>query len=777
MPLRYTRQILDHLARERGREASVQDLAKAFRVSRDDRDVLYEAIDKLVIDESVERTGERVQLPSIGAEVDGVYRGTRRGFGFVTPDRPYREGDVYIAIGAQGTAVSGDRVRCVVSQRQSWKGRGPSGRVTDVLEVSSTTFAGTVVKQRGTWLVEPDGRRLRTAVVIRDPGAKNIKVGNKVVFELVTPPDGDMLGEGVVTEVLGQAGEPHAETEAVIAAHGIRTEFGEEVLEEARNAAAKMEGGLVAREDIRETVTFTIDPPDARDFDDAISITWDEGAREWELAVHIADVAFFVPADAPLDVEAKARGNSSYLPRRVIPMLPEVLSNGVCSLQEGVDRCAKSAFIRIDERGRVSTTRFRRTLIRSDKRFTYLEAQAWIDGDGRSARKHSRTNTQPTEAVLAALRQADVLAKVIQERRRRNGMISLALPDSELVFGDDGHVVDVQPEDTAFTHTLIEMFMVEANESVARLFDGLSVSVLRRIHPEPALEDLEDLRSLAMASGHRLPESPSRKDLQRLLDATRDTDAVRAVHFAVLRTLTRAEYSPAIVGHFALASEHYAHFTSPIRRYPDLIVHRALEAWLDHSENGAVQFTGRRRRDIERLMQDDARTHDEDRLVELGRHCTDTENESEAAERELREFLVLQHLEERHLGDELPGVVRGFTPAGVLVELERFLVTGHVGWDDMGGSNRDRWEEVSGLARLVARGSGEVLAAGDPVRVRLVRVDAADRNMEFMLTKRPHRKVQEMPLPTKRKMERDRKRAARAGGKAGQGQRRRQGRR
>ena len=168
---------------------------------------------------------------------------------------------------------------------------------------------------------------------------------------------------------------------------------------------------------------------------------------------------------------------------------------------------------------------------------------------------------------------------------------------------------------------------------------------------------------------------------------------------------------------------------------------------------------------------------DEDALVDMGRHCTDTENESEAAERELREFLVLQHLEEHHLGEDLPGVIRGFTPAGVRVELERFLVTGHVGWEDMGGSNRDRWEEVPHLARLVARGSGDVLAAGDPVRVQLVRIDAAERDMELMLTKRPHRKVQEMPLPTKRKMERDRKRASRAGGKGGQGQRRRRGRR
>ena len=765
MPLRYIKRIMDHLARDGGRSASMHDLARAFRVPREGMDVLQSAVDGLIEGGTVERSGEHIVLPSMPEEVEGIYRSTRDGFGFVTLNTKCREGDLFVARGAQGAAISGDRVRASVSRGYGSREGRTSGRVIEVLERSRTVFAGTVSRRGKRWVVEPDGRRLRDPVVIRDPGAKNIKVGDKVVFELIVPPDKDVHGEGVVTEVLGAAGAPDAETEAVIAAHGIRTEFPAEAIEEARAAAGKIDEAHEGRLDLRQLVTFTIDPPDARDFDDAISVIWLQDAREWELSIHIADVAFFVPLDGPLDIEAKARGNSSYLPRRVIPMLPEVLSNGVCSLQEGVDRFAKSVVMRLDEKGRVATVKCHATVIQSDKRFTYLEAQAWIDGNGKAARRNCRTNTQPTDEVLESLQHAAALAKAIQKRRRHQGMISLSLPDSELVFDDEGRVCDVQEEDSSFTHTLIEMFMVEANEAVARLFDGVGVSVLRRIHPEPDLEDLVELRTMAMAAGFRLPEEPGRKDLQRLLDLTRNDESARAIHFAVLRTLTRAEYSPALVGHFALASEHYAHFTSPIRRYPDLVVHRALEAWLEHSDNGTKSFTGRSRSVIESLMADDVRTMSDDELIAIGRHCTDTENESEWAERSLREFLVLQYLETHCLGDDLPGVVRGLTSNGVLVSLDRFLVTGLVGWSDLGGGRRDHWEEIPGMARVIAKGSGAVLAVGDAVEVRITRVDAAERWMELLMVKRPERKRSDMPLSSKRRMDRDRKRAQRGSGK------------
>ncbi|MDP7029307.1 MAG: VacB/RNase II family 3'-5' exoribonuclease [Phycisphaerales bacterium] len=757
MPLRYTARILDHLSREDGRQATVHELARALRAQGADKALMREAMKALLEEGAIEESGEHIRLPAVGEEVIGTYRGTRRGFGFVVPDSPVREGDIYIPKGAAEGAISGDRVRCGVARRHGWKGGSPAGRIIEVIEQGQTTFAGTVVQRKGGWLVEPDGRQLREPVIIRDPGAKSIKVGDKVVFDLLVPPDGDYLGEGVVTEVLGVAGEPDVETAAVIAAHGLRTEFPQEVIREAKEASGLVEDAGPHREDLRDLVTFTIDPPDAKDFDDAISITWDDASEEWELGIHIADVAHFVRVGTALDEEARARGNSTYLPRLVIPMLPEILSNGVCSLQEGVDRCAKSVFVRIDRRGRVQDTRFRATVINSDKRFTYLEAQAWIEGDGKAARKESRTDTEPTEAVLHAVREADRLARVIRKRRLRDGMIVLNLPDSVLSFGEDGRVADVQQEDNAFTHTIIEMFMVEANEAVSRLFDALRTPILRRIHPEPALEDLAELRMKAGAAGFNVPDDATRHDLQQLLDATRDHPSARAVHFAVLRTLTKAEYSPAIVGHFALASEHYAHFTSPIRRYPDLVVHRALEAVLEHTSNGQARFTGRRRSELEQLMRDDDRPLPQDELIALGRHCTETEGNSEAAERSLREFLVLQHLSEHYLGEELPAVISGFNPGGLWVSLDRFLVDGQVTWDNFGTARRDRWVELQGQGRMVAKGSGAVIAVGDPVTVQLVKVDPTSRHMDLLLKDRPDRSAADLPRGPRERQGKSRK--------------------
>ena len=374
----------------------------------------------------------------------------------------------------------------------------------------------------------------------------------------------------------------------------------------------------------------------------------------WTLGVHIADVAGFIPVGSPLDVEAHARGTSVYLPRRVIPMLPEVLSNGVCSLQEGVNRFTKSVFIEFDGRGKVLGQRVSRSVIRSRKRLTYLEAQALIDGDRKEARKHARTEPVYEDELLDALRMSNQLARTLRKRRQRDGMIVLNLPEVELVFDDDGHVIDAVPEDDAYTHTIIEMFMVEANEAVARTFSAIDVPLIRRIHPEPALGDVQELQMYASIVGLRVPDSPTRHDLQQLLDATRDTPAARAIHFAVLRTLSKATYSPALVGHFALASAHYAHFTSPIRRYPDLTVHRALEAYLDRTDNGRAAPGGRKRKAFARDLMADDRVLDEGQLVELGRHCSEMEVEAEQAERELREFLVLQFLAEHHLGDEFP---------------------------------------------------------------------------------------------------------------------------
>ncbi|MCA9296018.1 MAG: RNB domain-containing ribonuclease, partial [Phycisphaerales bacterium] len=463
---RIARQILEHLRHPNYAPSPVKQIAKEMRIDPEDRDDFDAAIGRLIeAGKILKGKKDDILLPSYGDEVEGRLKLNPRGFGFIIPDDYYREGHLFVPPGRTNNAISGDRVRAVVSRRRNRAGKNDVvGDIVEILERGQSRFTGELYEQDGQWFVEPDGKLLHDPVVIRDPHAKNAKVGDKVVIELLHYPDHEHFGEGVITEVLGAAGAPDVETEAVIVAHGLHTVFSEEALEQARNASRQFDDDVEnlgnEREDLRDRFIFTIDPPDAKDFDDAICIAFDESSGEWELGVHIADVAHFVKKGSPLDRDAMERGNSVYLPRRVLPMLPEVLSNGVCSLQEGVDRFTKSVFIRFDARGRVLGQRMANTIINSRKRLTYLEAQALIDGDQKQARKHSRTSPAYTDEMVLKLQLSDRLAKILRKRRIRDGMITLNLPEIELVFDDDGHVIDAVPEDDAFTHTIIEMFMV-----------------------------------------------------------------------------------------------------------------------------------------------------------------------------------------------------------------------------------------------------------------------------------------------------------------------------
>jgi len=749
MSLRYSIRLLDHLTHRGYVPTDGRDLAKQLRIPREDLEEFDASLEHLVEEGKLELGKDgRYRLPDFDDEVIGILRLHPRGFGFVEPVSPTRHGDLFIPGGSIGDAISGDRVRARVLRRDGGgrgagrgAGKGPAGRIVEVIERGRSEFVGTLVKQAREWIIEPDGRILRDPVVVRDPFAKNAKAGDKVVFEILHYPDERHVGEGVIVRRLGESGRPDVETQAVIAAHGLRQEFPPEAIDEAsgttRSFAEESDGPWKDRDDLTRELIFTIDPPDAKDFDDAISIEHDSATGHWILGVHIADVSHFVAPDSALDAEARARGNSVYLPRLVIPMLPETLSNGVCSLQEGVVRFTKSAFIEFDPKGRVMGQRLASTVIRSAKRLTYLEAQALIDGDPKEARKHAKAEPEYSEELIAALRDADRLAKILRKRRQRDGMVTLNLPEVELVFDENGHVVDAQPEDDAFTHTLIEMFMVEANEALARVFADLSLPLIRRIHPDPTFGDIETLRTFARLVKWRLPDEPSRRDLQELLEATRDTPAARAIHYAVLRTFSKATYSPATIGHFALASDHYTHFTSPIRRYPDLTVHRAMAAYLDETDNGRRTPGGKQRRSIARRLVEDERILTEDELLELGRHCSDTEKAAEEAERELRMFLVLQMLQEKHLGEEFEAIVTGVSPNAVFVSLQRFLVDGIVKIDELSSSSdrAERWNHSESTGRLTSARSGVSIGLGDLVQVQIAAIDLAARTMDVRVTK------------------------------------------
>ncbi len=753
MSERLRRRLLDHVSHDDYAPRRAHELAHELRLSDEDKAALPAVIDVLAAEKLVElsHTG-LVSLPSLaslGGFVTGSFKKNPKGFGFLKPDRPMREGDVFVPPDGTADALSGDTVKAKL-HRDDRGGDSRSGFIGEIVEVLTrkrSSFTGTVEKRGGQWVVLPDGRELTTPIVVRDAQSKHAGEGDKVVVELTVYPEGDMLGEGVIQRVLGDAGRPDVETQATIAAFNLPGEFPEACNAQAREVTQQYEdeiaafsqrgqAALVDRKDLTREFILTIDPPDAKDYDDAISIKKTE--KGWELAVHIADVSHFVPPGSPIDDEAKERSNSVYLPRLVIPMIPELLSNGICSLQEGVPRFCKSAFMRYDRDGNIVAEGVGNTLINSAKRLTYLEAQALIDGDLTEARRHAKTPPKYTDELLNALQEMNALARAIQGRRQRQGMISLELPEVVLIYDDHGHVVDAEREDDAFTHTLIEMFMVEANEVLARLFEGVNVPLLRRTHPEPTPGDADTLRKAAMVAGFKIPKSPTREELQGLVNATRGTPAARAVHMAVLRTMSKAEYSPSLIGHFALASEAYAHFTSPIRRYADLTVHRALAEYLRLTDNAANRpRTDAQKNELGRELRDSPMCPSEDELTEIGRHATQQEQNAEEAERHLRSFLVLQLLE-KHIGESFKGVVTGVNQRGVFIQIDKYLADGFVKSADLPGdvtrSNATPfWKIDPRTGALVDQRSGRSFNMGDSVVVKVVQVDLARRQLELVV--------------------------------------------
>ena len=633
-------------------------LARALNVADEDYEAFCQAAGQLRHKGRVVIGSKScISLPAMTNRVVGKFQATNRGFGFVLPATPTAQGDLFIPPGQSLDAITGDTVVARVVKRGG--DMRHTGRVVEILERAETRFVGVLTQRDGQWFVQPDGRALTEPIAVDDPGAKDAQPDDKVLVEILSFPSANYYATGVIIERLGKSGVSKTELKATMRRFNLADKFSPKVLREARGVVQTFDAGKAVkqalREDIRQQTVITIDPVNARDFDDAISVRKLPQNR-WLLGVHIADVAHFVESDGDLDQEAQQRGNSVYLPQHVIPMLPELLSNGVCSLQQGQDRFVKSAYIKLDQNGKVLGSRFANSVICSAQRLTYEQAEDILAGRG----------DHGDRCVVALLKKMERLARILQARRRKQGMLTLDLPKAELIFDKRGHVIDARPESDSFTHTIIEMFMLEANEAVARMLDSRNVPFLRRVHPEPDGLVMGDAARTLKLCGYVIPKNINRQGLQQLLASVRGKPASFVVNLAVLKSLQRAEYSPDPIGHYALASTHYGHFTSPIRRYPDLTIHRLLQAYL------AGRLTAKTVRDFP----------DHTQLEELGRHCSDTERNAENAERELRTLKILQLLTKR-IGEETMGIVTSVTNFGVFVQLEKFLIEGLMTAEDV----------------------------------------------------------------------------------------------
>jgi ribonuclease R len=643
----------------------------------------------------------RYVLPSEADLVTGKLSIHQAGFGFLAQEKS-AEPDIFIAAENTGTAMNGDRVvvrisRDVPQRRAKGRGQRIEGRVIRILERARDTIVGTLQRSKNFYYVVPDDPRIVHDVYVQLPSDRSTAVGDKVVVRLEDWQSRHVNPEGEIVEVLGRSGAPGVDMLSIIRKYSLPTDFPKAVLEEANRIPQSVEQQMIeGREDLRDKFIVTIDPDDARDFDDAIDV--DQTENGWQLGVHIADVSAYVTPGNALDHEARRRGNSVYLPDRVIPMLPERLSNGVCSLNPGVDRLTFSTFIEFDKSGRAKNARFARTVIRSAKRLTYKEAYAIL-------------KSEPTGELSRRLHTAWELASLLRRKRFDHGSLDLDFPEVKVYVDQNGKPTRLDRVENDESHQLIEEFMLAANEAVARELRHRSIPTIYRVHEDPDPEKLGEYREFILSFGYRVGDLSHRKEVQRFLASIRGKPEEQALKIGLLKSLKRARYAAQPLGHYGLAKANYLHFTSPIRRYADLVVHRTLAEW-----------------NLSRRSKIDIGT-----LESLADHISDTERNAADAEIESVRLKKLQFFQQQ-LEERNPQVfraaimdVRNF---GLVVELPDALVTGVVHVSALGD---DFYRFDAAQRRLVGRRTNKRYKIGDEIRVFVARVDTFKQQIDFAI--------------------------------------------
>ena len=715
----HQQQILDFLLQPSYRPIDRAALIRKLKLAAAEHDAFHAALDGLVETKRVRENRKGLLRPrTSGDTVAGVVRRTRSGDGYFIPHEklPALGGqDVYLSHNDIRDAHSGDEVLVRLTNRRRAQGQR-CGRVEEILVRASNKFVGTYFEQGGQGLVRVDGKTFNVPIAVGDPGALGARVDDKVVIEMLRFPMANLPGEAVLTRILGQRGETGVDTLSVIHQFGLPHEYPEEALEFARRQAEEFdEDDLGDRLDLTGETLITIDPDDARDFDDAISLKRTRDGH-WHLGVHIADVAHFVPPDSPLDREALKRGTSVYLPQHVVPMLPELISNGLASLQQGRTRYTKSAFIEYSPEGIPLATDFANSAIRVSRRLTYGQAMMLLKGEQPPGRKVS----QKVQQLLGRMHE---LAMLLRKRRFAAGALELNLREVELEFDGEGRVTGAYETEHDESHQIIEEFMLAANIAVATRLDDLGIPFLRRVHGEPDLLKLEAFARFAEALGHPLRHWQSRQDLQEAIRSVEGLPEERALNYALLRSMRQAEYLPVDLGHYALAVDNYCHFTSPIRRYPDLHIHRLIGRLLEKGRKKSVKPA-----DVE--------------LERLGRHCSMTERRAADAERELTRVKLLTFMESR-VGETYEAAITGVEPFGVFCQGLEIPVEGLIHITALEPSDYYYHEPTQFC--LIGRRTGTEFRLGDHLTVLVARVDIDRRELDLRVVAPPRRAV----MPTK----------------------------
>ncbi|MFP4456422.1 MAG: ribonuclease R [Clostridia bacterium] len=682
------------------------ELVKELEIKNKQEEEFHELLEELISQGEIIKTRyRRYGIPHKMNLVVGRLQGNKAGFAFLISER--EKDDTFIAPQNLNGAMHGDKViaRIIPS---SHKKKNKEGEIIRIIKRAREEIVGRLdVINNSYGFIVPDHQKIGTDFYIVRKNYNGAKDGDKVVADIIAWPKNNRSPEAKVTEVIGKEGQPGVDTLSVIYEYKLKTDFPDKVINEARRVSAK-EITSKDRKDFRDKFTITIDGADARDFDDAITI--EKQGDNFILGVHIADVGQYVKKGSVIDEEAFERGTSVYFPDRVLPMLPEVLSNGVCSLNPNVDRYTLSILMEINQEGNILNHQIYEGIINSNRRLTYdIVNKILVDKDEESIKSH--------QDCLDILNNAGELAKILRAKRKERGSIDFDFAESKVIIDQvNGRPVEIKPRRRRFSDNIIEEFMLAANETIAEHFHWLDIPFMYRVHDEPLPEKINDLEKFlqnfdiylkGINEGEVHP-----KELQQAVDQADGRPEEKLINTVILRSMQRAVYSDTCDGHFGLAARFYTHFTSPIRRYPDLVIHRIIKDYLNKELD---------------LTEEDGDLSDF--VAEAANQSTACEKKADEAERSIIDLLKVDYMQ-RHISDVFTGIISGVIPSGFFVELPNTVE----GFVHVSSLYDDYYVYEEENYRFLGERTGKTYRIGDEVEVEVIKADIRTRKIDFRLT-------------------------------------------
>ena len=682
-----------------------EELAVIFDIHPAEMPMFYNFLDELEEDGYIGRTkkGKIMSLNQMGLFV-GKFVSHRKGFGFVESDEEYTQ-DLFIPADNVNTAMHNDRVIAEIVTPAT-DDRRAEGKIIKVVKREVTEVVGLFQPSKNFGFVVPDNKKFNQDIYIPKKFFSGAKENDKVVVEITVWPSEDRKPEGKIIEVLGQKGERGVEIDSIVKAHGLPEEFPKKVLDEAEFVAVPIpEEEIQRRFDIRDLKTFTIDGEDAKDLDDAVSIEKLSNGN-FKLGVHIADVTHYVREKSKLDKEALKRATSVYLVDKVIPMLPKTLSNGMCSLNPFEDKLTLSIFMEINDKGEVVKHDIHESVINSKARMTYTEVSDILEKDDPLLKK-------TFSHMVDEFKMSEELARILMKRRERRGSIDFDFPEAKIILNKDGEVVDIKHYERRISNRIIEEFMLISNETIAEHYFWLGLPFVYRVHETPSAEKMEQLSKFVATFGYTIKgdlEDVHPKALQAIVENIKGKREEEAISTILLRSLKQARYEPTCLGHFGLAAKYYCHFTSPIRRYPDLQIHRIIKEQLNNKIN-------QKRQDQLSNIVEYASTQSSER-----------ERAAELAERDVHDYYKACYMADK-VGQEFEGTISSVTNFGMFVELEN-TIEGLVRLANMAD---DYYIYDDMTYTIIGERTKKTFRIGDTVRIRVDRVNVDFREIDFEL--------------------------------------------